>query len=302
MNDYLYDIIKSLNIELYGTCSPSVSQDYINRVNNNMNKRYHCSFIKDDFLSTMNPKLYLENCKGIISIALPYHQNNLKLNKDQTTFTSSSWGRDYHYVVKEYLNKIIELLKVKYPNESFISLVDNHTLDERYYAYKSNIGFYGGHGLITNYKYGSNIFLGLILTSYKFNDQIITTNNCPDLKRYIQACPNNAITKDGINYNKCLSFITQKKDLTSLESKLIKDLAYGCDICSKVCSFNLIDYGLKEFDYDDKILFDINSLFEYSNSTFKQEFGKYAGSWRGKKIIARNIELIAINRKIKDES
>lgn len=294
MEKDLKNIMNELNIKMYGTCSPDIDDDYINRVKSVINKKHNCSFVKDDYLNTMNSELYLKNCNGVIVIAIPYHNNKIKLKKDETVFSSSSWGTDYHVVVKNKLNKIIEELKLKY-NEKFISLVDNHTLDERYYAYKAGIGFYSSNGLITNKDYGCNIFLGIILTTYHFNDHKVDSNTVYD-SLYEKICPGNAITKDGINYNKCVSYLTQKKELTEEESIIINNLVYGCDTCTVVCKLNKEKDIPKDFDLDDNCILNINEEFNLSNREFKNKYGKYSCSWRGKNIIKRNLTLIKKNK------
>ena len=301
MDKELKNIMEKLSIEIYGVCNPSINEEYKLNVQNIINKNFNCSFIKANFLETMNPNIYLNNCKGIIVIGVPYHINNIKLKENQTIFSSSSWGEDYHKVIKNKLNKIIDELEIKFPNEKFISLVDNHTLDERYFAYKSGIGFYDNNGLITNYKYGCNIFLGMILTTYEFkeiNNNI--KNDKTDIELYIKTCPGKAITNNGINYNKCISYLTQKKELNKEEELLINKLAYGCDICSKVCKYSKIDYGIQDFDFDSNIIFDLDKDFNYTNKEFNIKYGKYSGSWRGKNVIKRNLNLIKENRNKKE--
>ena len=295
MGNNLKNIMNELNIKMYGTCSLNTDLDYIKRVKSVIDKKHNCSFIKGDYLSTMNPQLYLEGCKGIIVIAVPYHSNKVKLNNDETMFSSSSWGTDYHVVIKNKLNQIIDRLSLLYKNDKFISLVDNHTLDERYYAYKSGIGYYGSNNLITNKDYGCNIFLGIILTTYPFTDKKVIENSLYD-PLYEKVCPGSAITKDGINYNKCISYLTQKKELTKKEESKINNLVYGCDICTTVCKLNKDKDILKEFDFDNEVIFNLNDEFNLSNKEFKNKYGKYSGSWRGKNIIKRNLKLIKENK------
>ena len=299
MEKDLINIMNELNVKMYGTCSPNIDSDYIKRVESVIKKKHNCSFIKDDYLTTMNPELYLDGCRGIIVIAVAYHNNKVKLNKDETMFSSSSWGTDYHVVFKNKLNQIIDKLSLLYENDKFISLVDNHSLDERYYAYKSGIGYYGSNNLIINKDYGCNIFLGIILTTYPFIDKNVTINNEKD-SLYEKVCPGKAITKDGINYNKCISYLTQKKELTKDEESKINNLVYGCDVCTTVCKLNKDKDIPNQFDFDNEVIFNLNDEFNLSNKEFKDKYGRYSGSWRGKNIIKRNLKLIKENRMKKD--
>lgn len=286
-------IMDEINIDMYGVCSNKVSDDYKKRVSSIIKKGYNCEFIKDDYLSTMDTNLYMKDCDGVIVIGVPYNKSNIKLKNNEAIFSSSSWGLDYHKVVKEKLDLIIKKLSYKYSNYKFMSLVDNHKLDERYFAYKAGIGKYGSNGLIINEKYGANIFLGIILTNYTFCDKIIKTKTSYD-NRYEKVCPGKCISEEGINYNKCVSYLTQKKHLTINEESKICDKIYGCDMCTNVCPSKNINNPV--FDIDDNVKINLDSEFNLSNKEFKKKYGNYSGSWRGKNIIKRNIELIKKNK------
>lgn len=296
MKKFIKEKIKELDIEIVGFCNPKNSDEYFDRVEKILKQKENCDFVKNEILNRNNYDLYLKNSKGVIIVAIPYHLNDKKINKDETIFSSSSWGTDYHIILREKLEKLIVFLQPKYPNEKFIALVDSHKLDERYYAYKSGIGFYGKNGLIINEKLGSKIFLGMILTTYKFNDEFIIEKKCMNCNKCEKKCPGNCIGNESIDYNRCLSYLTQKKVLTIEEEKKINDLVYGCDVCTSICPYNKIGKGLPCFSYDKNILFKLEEIFDYSNKSFKEKYGYYAGSWRGKKNIKRNLELIRRNR------
>lgn len=296
MEYFIKKIKKELNIDIIGSCNPYLEVSYFNRINKIFELNKNCEFVKKDFLDNKKYELYLKNTNGVIVIGLAYHLNDIILKDNQTTFSSSSWGIDYHKVLKLKIEEVIKLLKLEYPNEDFVGLVDSHSLDERYYAYKSGVGFYGKNGLIINAKYGSNIFLGLILTTVKLKDSFVDDIPCLSCMKCVKVCPANCICDDGIDYNKCVSYLTQKKQLTKDEEKKISILAYGCDICSTICPYNHLKKGLSCFSIDDKIIFDIDKEFNYSNKEFKNIYGTYSASWRGKNIIKRNLELIRKNR------
>lgn len=296
MKETLLDIMKKTKIDIYGVCSPKVTIKYTKKVENIINKNNNCSFIKQDFLNNMSPYYYMEDVKSIIVIALPYHLNDKKMGQNKTMFSSSSWGEDYHKVILNKTKEIISKLELENPNYKFLGLVDNHNLDERYFASRAGIGFYGKHGMIINNKYGSNIFLGLILTNQLLEYNDILEKKCISCNKCIDKCPGKAISNEGVNYNKCISFLTQKKELSPDEENNIKDLVYGCDVCSKVCPHNKVNYGITSFKFDPNVEFDLDNEFIETNKSFKKKYGLYSGSWRGKNIIKRNLFLIKKNR------
>ena len=116
-------------------------------------------------------------------------------------------------------------------------------------------------------------------------------NACIGCKKCISACPKNEL-------GECLSAITQKKgELTEAETDaMIKyNTAWGCDICQRVCPytekavksgtvFTDIEYFRADVipDLDTKTLDSLNDV----------EFNKRAFSWRGRKTVERNLDIL----------
>ena len=103
------------------------------------------------------------------------------------------------------------------------------------------------------------------------------------------ACPSNCI---GENKSLCLSAITQKKgDLSEAEAKMILDNGsiWGCDICQNVCPYtkNASYTPIEYFKNDVITLLDKTTLDALSD----EEFNLRPFAWRGRGVIARNLEL-----------
>mgnify|MGYP003292971503 CR=1 FL=1 len=99
-----------------------------------------------------------------------------------------------------------------------------------------------------------------------------------------------------LDKNECISALTQKKgELTQEESTLMKKhgTVWGCDICQLACPYTekMIENGAVteiEFFKNDLIH---NIAKDYLGGVCKEEFMQRAFSWRGKKILERNIEI-----------
>lgn len=235
------------------------------------------------------------NPKTIICIIMSYSKDCEKLKKlkeNEVYFSSSSWGLDYHIVLKDKLKKLSEILENENENFEYQILVDNHPFDDRYIAYNCGLGFYGKNNLIINEKYGSYIFIGWMLTNINIENSKKIDKNCLNCMNCINACPTKALTKDNYDYTKCLSYITQKKELTKNDKKNLNNCIYGCDICMKACPYNKKNNDKNKCFMPSGIEFiAINEYKKLSNSGFKKKYGLLAGSWRGPKIIERNINL-----------
>ena len=281
-------------------------------------------FEEDNIDKRVNPRHYMPEAKTIISIAFPYlystsDDSALNING----FSLYTRGLDYHRVVKKYLDMICDFISSK--GYKTMGFVDNNTLPERYIAYISGVGFIGKNGLIITKKYGSYVFLGEILTSLELEeedlinpevllDEISKYSKCGSCTICYDNCKTKAINRSSENKcyqspgnpNICSSYITQKKDLSDKEIKLLKGKVFGCDDCQIRCPYNKRAHksGLKEFTPLETMNRDTIEYAMMNNSFFKEGVNISSCGWRGKNVIKRNsiIKLLGENEGIKDIS
>lgn len=250
-------------------------------------------FEEDDIEKRINPNWYMEKGKTIISIAFPYLYED---SDSENGFSKYTKGHDYHKVVKSYLDKICEYINSL--GGEAIGFVDSNTLPERYIAYLAGIGFIGRNNMIITKKYGSYVFLGEIITDLNIecNDKrvfkdVAKYSECKECIKCIEKCPTKSINTIKINPNICTSYITQKKDISDVEIKLLKGKIFGCDICQDNCPYN------SEIIYSEIELFkpldfmnssDNNCYAEINNKFFKENISRTSCGWRGKNVIKRN--------------
>lgn len=253
-------------------------------------------FEEEDIEKRINPKHYMENGKVIISIAFPYLKD--LTFEESPAFSKYTLGRDYHMVVKSYLEKISSYIN-SLGGEALI-FSDNNTLPERYIAYLSGIGFIGKNNMLITPKYGSYVFLGEIITDLDIEiinddsrsfEQMEKYKECRLCDKCFKACPTKAINKSSKNCNICLSYITQKKQIDDKWFEILKGRIFGCDTCQKSCPFN-DDVSLsniedfKPFDFMKNIL--LEDIIYIDNKTFKERYYLTSCGWRGKAVLQRN--------------
>ena len=257
-------------------------------------------FEEHDIEKRINPNIYMKEGKTIISIAFPYIWDS---SNNENGFSKYTKGFDYHRVVKGYLDKVCEYIESL--GGKAISLVDSNALPERYIAYLSGIGFIGKNNMIITEKYGSYVFLGEVITDLEIECDSIRTleeiqkyNKCSKCIKCIEKCPTKSITISRKNPNICTSYITQKKELSKSELKLLKGKIFGCDICQDSCPYNRgiekskieLFRALEFMNESVEIYANINNKF------FKENISKTSCGWRGKNVLKRNAIIEIANR------
>lgn len=275
-------------------------KEYIKKINEYEIGFTNVTNVKDKVINTSNipfrsNKTYdLSKYDTIISIVMPYLKTDKRLEnlkKEEVYFSSSSWGLDYHIVLKEKLEELAKYIKKIVPNFEYEILVDNHSLDDRYIAYNAGLGFYGKNNLLINETYGSYIFIGNMLTNLHLESDKKINNQCLNCNKCINSCPSGALTNKNYNYSLCLSYLTQKNNLTNEEEKLLNNCIYGCDECMKICPYNNKNNKTKYFNPTEIEFIDVLKYQKLSNKEFISKYGHLTASWRGKKIIERNIDI-----------
>lgn len=240
--------------------------------------------ISDRLLDCKNKRFIPENAESVMVYLFPYY-----LGADaykSLNISKYAVSRDYHEIVAEYLEKAVEQLRLVYPNGSFKSFCDNSPIPEVLAAYNAGLGCVGKNGLFINETYGTFCFIGEIVTDIHFESTFEGEKKCLLCGKCEKLCPNAAIKDGKVEKNKCLSHISQKKgELSESERELLRTCgcAWGCDICQNVCPMNAKaeKTPIKEF---------IDSAKTHFSSG--DEIASRAFSWRGEKVINRNIEII----------
>lgn len=155
-----------------------------------------------------------------------------------------AWGsRDYHDVLREGLQRIVERLLAIEPFEYKIC-VDTAPLLERSYARLAGLGWIGKNTCLIHEPLGSWFFLGEILTSLDLEPDSAPPDRCGSCTRCIEACPTQALVREGegwtLDSRRCISYLT-----IELRGPIPEDLragigehVFGCDICQEVCPWN----------------------------------------------------------------
>ena len=188
------------------------------------------------FLPCRNRERIPENARSVIVCAFPYYTGE----HSPANVCKYAMVPDYHIVVRQLLNQAAQALEQQF-HAAFVGFTDVSALPEKECALAAGLGFPGVNGLVIHPQYGTFYVIGELVTDYFFAPDPPLTRTCMNCGACIRACPAGAISREGIDYSRCLSEVTQRKgDLTPEESRRIarNGLMWGCDCCQNCCPHN----------------------------------------------------------------
>ena len=283
----LQEICKELNIYEFGVASWPLPENAKSILYESNPCPFTAANVEERLLGTS-----LFTPKSAIVCLFPYYVEH----KDPSNLSRYTWATDYHLVINEYLKKLIEKLQIINTDAQFSIHCDTSPLADRYMAYLAGLGFYGKNNCFISPKWGSYVVIGTILTTLELEPDTPLTQSCMGCNRCITACLGQCLGHDEFKFDTCKSYLTQKKgELTSEEEHIIAKtpLVFGCDVCQEVCPHNkdIPTTPIPEFQSVEPYI-DIDELDSLTNKEFKAKYGPRAFSWRGKKILMRNQEII----------
>lgn len=250
------------------------------------------AFASADNFTYIYKHLYPEHdVLGAIVFLIPYYYPPAYV--DGINISKYARARDYHLFATEFYGRILPKLREVVPSESFTGCCDISPINEKIAAAHAGLGVIGKNSLLINKKYGSYCFIGSILTSYLPKEhKDFEIEYCSGCGKCVLSCPGKALTEHGIDADKCISAITQKKQRSDDEMALLKTLGaiWGCDVCQDVCPLNK---GIQETPIEFfKTDIAKNITREYIECMSDNEFKQRAFAWRGKKVLLQNIDNI----------
>lgn len=188
----------------------------------------------------LDPTQLVPGCRTLIVTALNYYPKQT-LPKESYQIAYYAYGADYHRVVKDKLYQLLTYIKGLVPGAQGRAFCDTAPLLERYWAVKAGLGFIGQNRTLIIPGKGSYCFLGVLAVDMDLQEEHHDMpTSCGNCKRCLMACPTGALTVDGIDCRRCLSYLTIEYR-GAISPNFIGKLGnriYGCDTCQQACPHN----------------------------------------------------------------
>ena len=194
-------------------------------------------FLERDVDKRFNPEKLLPGCQSVIVVTYNYCIDEEPAS-DKYRTARYTWIEDYHVVVKELLDRVVEQMRTITVCQCRVT-VDSSCISEKNWAVEAGIGCYGKNGLIHNDS-GSFFVIGTILTDIEFDCyDTACESDCGDCRLCVESCPAHALeTPFCVDARKCFSFHTVENKDADRELLGKAPLLFGCDVCQEVCPRN----------------------------------------------------------------
>ena len=262
---------------------------------------YHgeMNYMENHFDKRLDPRLLVEGAKSVISLSYNYFPEKDMSTEMPYKIAKYAYGEDYHKVVKDKLQLLIDFLKQEVGDIHVRAFTDSAPIMERTWAERSGIAWIGKNTLALTKSKGSFYFLAEIICDIEFVYTNPVKNYCGTCTKCIDACPTQALYEPyKMDARKCISYATieLKNEIIPTEFKdNMQDWMYGCDICQDVCPINAraSAHQEKRFELDPKVsALSIKEWDELDKELFDQLFKKSAIKRTKFSGLKRNIEFL----------
>jgi epoxyqueuosine reductase len=143
-------------------------------------------------------------------------------------------GPDYHPVIMRKLGGIIRELRF----DKAAAQVDATALPERALAHRAGLGWIGRNRFLIHPELGGDLCIAELVVDSTLQEaepepQIPLCGECTAC---IDACPTGALTREGVDARRCLSYhTTQNRGIIPLDLRESLTTLMGCDLCLQAC-------------------------------------------------------------------
>lgn len=264
----------------------------------NQNMHGQMSYMQNYFDKRLDPRILVPGAKSVISMLLNYYPSEAQQHKEAPKISKYAYGTDYHFVIKEKLNQLLEFIRDEIGEVGGRAFVDSAPVMDKAWAKKSGLGWIGKHSNLINKESGSFFFIAELIVDLELEYDGLVKDYCGTCTRCIDACPTDAIVSPGVvNGSKCISYYTieLKENIPSDVKGKFDNWMFGCDVCQDVCPWNRFSKPHSEphFKPNEELLgFTKRDWEEITEETFKRVFKNSAVKRTKFEGLKRNIDFL----------
>jgi epoxyqueuosine reductase len=251
-----------------------------------------------------HPSSILPGVRSVVMVGLNYKPKEAEQRSETGAKVARyALGEDYHDVLRERLNQLLDRIGNDAPGCRGRAVVDTAPLLERDFARRAGLGWFGKNTMLLNKRLGSYFFIGALLLDLELEPDLPhEASHCGTCTACLDACPTQAFTAPGqLDARRCISYLTielRGPVSDDLRSQM-GDWLFGCDICQEVCPWNRKAPPGKEPAFaprPDLAVADPAELLGLSEEGFRRRFRGTALMRTKRRGLLRNVALVLGNR------
>ena len=205
----------------------------------NEQKHGQMAYMENHYDKRLDPRLLFPGAKSVVSLLLNYYTDENQV-EGAPKISKYAYGTDYHFVIKEKLKQLFQILQEEIGEINGRVFVDSAPVMDKAWAGRSGLGWMGKNTNLINKKVGSFFFIAEMILDLKLDYDTPVTDHCGTCTACIDACPTEALTPYNIDASRCISYLTieLKDQIPSEFQNKMDDWSFGCDICQDVCPWN----------------------------------------------------------------
>ena len=289
---------RELGFSFCGISRAEFLEDEAPRLEEWLKRQYQgkMSYLERHFDKRLDPTLLVPGAKSVVSLIYNYfpeaHQPG-----DTLKVAKYAYGEDYHDVVRDKLNALMNIIHEEIGEVSGRAFVDSAPVMERAWAQRSGAGWIGKNSLLLNRDLGSFFFLAELVIDLNLDYDSPVKDYCGTCTACMDACPTEAIPAPYVvDGSKCISYFTiELKDQIPHEVKgKFENWIFGCDICQDVCPWNRFSQPHREprFEPGEMLAMNRNEWIELTEEVFDTVFRKSPLQRSRYSGLRRNIEFV----------
>ena len=205
----------------------------------NEQKHGQMAYMENHYDKRLDPRLLVPGAKSVVSLLLNYYSDEHQV-EGAPKISKYAYGTDYHFVMKEKLKQLLQILQEEIGEINGRVFVDSAPVMDKAWAGRSGLGWMGKNTNLINKKVGSFFFIAEMIIDLKLDYDTPVTDHCGSCTACIDSCPTEALTPYNIDASRCISYLTieLKDQIPSEFNNKMEDWSFGCDICQEVCPWN----------------------------------------------------------------
>lgn len=293
---------RQLGFDLVGI-APATPADGFDRLQEWLERGYagEMTYLSERPELRRHPASILPDVRSVVMVGMTYTSATGPQKAEGGLVAKYAQGPDYHRVLWDKLNLLLEWLQLASPGCKGRGVVDSAPLLERDFARRAGLGWFGKNTMLINKRLGSFLFLGALLVDIALHpDPPHLGSHCGTCTACLDACPTQAFPEAGwLDARRCISYLTieLRSSIPEEFRPGMGDWLFGCDVCQDVCPWNSRSRHSGFPQRDELLDLDPIELLGLTDDEFRQRFRGTAILRTKRRGLLRNAAIVLGNRR-----